>query len=659
MAGTHLLNLRVLASEDVASYSLLRFEGREAISEPFDYQLELLCSEPPVALRDWIGKLVEFDVTMSNGDERVFAGRIYETRQAAASSLGTGSQRSMLYRLVVRARPAYFATTYGRATHFIQDRTSREIFETMTADVPGLVTDISLSPSPPKRSYAVRYDESEFDFLDRLLAQDGIMYFFTYDRAAGTFRHKMHVANAASAYSDVDGGSDVNFTTGATAAVIQSLDHAHRALAGKHDYHAFEVNTLDTPWKASAEISGSWGRVYAHSFEDLAGEALAAGDLTTRGGAHNEAYAQAAETIAGTGNSAAFFPGGRITLDWDESGAAQRAVLTSVTHSAYDPWPLGEAGAATYSNSFTAMDAAKAFRPPVPNARKRAPGPVLGVVSEESSSPGEAKIDDKSRIPVEIAEALIYDGPKPLPKIVWLPVQQQWAHSTHGAQFFPRIGTRVIVDFLYGDPDLPIVVGTMYTPSQEYPFDPSGGKATQSGWKSITDKNGSITQNFLFEDKPGAEEIQLYTGRDYRRLIDNDDWGTIKHDQTLIVENDQTETVKHDQKLNVENDQTITITNNRKIDVTGEEKTTIQKTRTTTVTQKSLLESMKEIELKVGVSSIKMTTDKIVITSAQIEIKGSATVKIEGTASLETKSTMAQHSGDAMMTIKGGIVMIN
>ena len=109
----------------------------------------------------------------------------------------------------------------------------------------------------------------------------------------------------------------------------------------------------------------------------------------------------------------------------------------------------------------------------------------------------------------------------------------------------------------------------------------------------------------------------------------------------------------------MKHDQAITIENNRTVKVTGTEETTVQKTRTTKVMQKSLHESMKEIELKVGPSSIKMTPDKIVITAVQIEIKGTATVKIEGTAMLETKGLMVQHSADAMMTIKGGIVMIN
>ena len=107
------------------------------------------------------------------------------------------------------------------------------------------------------------------------------------------------------------------------------------------------------------------------------------------------------------------------------------------------------------------------------------------------------------------------------------------------------------------------------------------------------------------------------------------------------------------------NDQTITITNNRKIDVTGKEDTTIGKTRTTTVTEKSLLESKKEIELKVGPCSIQMTMQGIVIKAPQIEIKADATLKMSGGAMAELKAPMTTVSGDGMLTLKGGVVMIN
>ncbi len=643
MAGAHLLNLDILAQETVDDYSLLRFDGREAISETFDYHLELFAGTRPSDLGAWIGQLVEWTVTLTNGDSRTFAGRIFETR----FTLGDGMAGSPGYRIQLRVRPAYQATAYARATHVVQDMDASAIFSAMTADVPGLVTDMG-ARTPPKRGYATRYDETEQDFLGRLLAQDGIFYYFTYDRGAGPFHHKMHLGDSASAYGDVPGGDESSFRPGASSSTLKRLSRAQRAWPGKADVHAFDVNKLHTPWTADTAGASSWGKVYAHSYEHISGEAAAQADTGGRATLHGASYKQDAETIAGDSDDPAYFAGGRITLDWSGDGGGQQVVLTSVVHSAYDPWMLGEEGQAIYRNDFTAMDAATAFRPPVPLTRRRAPGPILGLIALKGTAEGEAKIDNKSRVPVSIVAARDYAGA--LPPIVWLPVQQQWAAGTHGAQFFPRIGTRVVIDFLYGDPDLPFISGTMYNPAQQYPFDPAS-KATQTGWRSVTDKNGSIVQEMLFEDKPGAEEIQLTTDRDYRRMIKNDDWGTIKHDQTLVVENDQTETVKHDQKLTVENDRTVKIT--------GVQDTTIQKTRTVTVTQKSLLESKKEIELKVGLSSIKMTMDKIVITAPQIEIKGTATVKVEGGAMLETKAPLAQHNAGAMMIIKGGMVMIN
>ncbi len=195
--------------------------------------------------------------------------------------------------------------------------------------------------------------------------------------------------------------------------------------------------------------------------------------------------------------------GGRVEIKSAGSLSPKRVVLTSVTHSAYDPWMLPGTQHGQYRNSFTAIDANKIFRPPVGAPDCKAPGPLLGVVASDGKAAGEVTIDDQWRVPVEIANARDYSG-QGLEKYVWLPVQQQWAHSTHGAQFFPRIGTRVIIDFLYGNPDLPFISGTVYTPSQAYPFDPASN-ATQSGWRSVTDKNGSITQEFHFEDKPAAK----------------------------------------------------------------------------------------------------------------------------------------------------------
>lgn len=625
----HLLNLRELAGEALDEYALLGFEGREAISEPFEYRLEIVSTANP-DLSSWIGKLAEFDVSMhSIGTKRVFAGRIYGARLAE-----DGGDR----RIHILVRPAYHALSYARATHFVQDKTTLDIFDAMTADVPGLVKKVSVSPAPPKRGYAVRYDENEIDFLARLLAQDGIMYFFVQSDSAGAFHHRMILSNGTGDYVDVEGGP-FDFVANSETAAVRSLERRYRAAPRSHGHVGFNVNKLDTPFPQTSAAKDSWGGVYSHAFETTSIETMDADGVKPRQTASDEQTAQAATFYEGTAIEPGFQAGGRLEISGEDKKKT-RVVLVSVVHSAYDPWMLEGEMPAQYANRFTAIDADKIYRPPVAAHDRRAPGPVLGVVALKGAAAGEVKVDKESRIPVAIANARDYAGK--LPEVVWLPVQQQWSHSTHGAQFFPRIGSRVIVDFLYGNPDLPFVAGSMFTPSHKYPFDVSA-KVTQSGWRSVSDKNGSIVQEFHFEDKPGTEEIYLYTGRDYRRVIDQDDWGTVKRDQTLEVQRDQK----------------LTVTRDRTVKIDGLQKTDITKTRTVTVIDKSKLESKKEIEFLVGPSSIKLTMQGIEITAPQITIKGTATVKVEAGAMLETKAPMSQHKGDGMMIIKGGIVMIN
>lgn len=630
MVEQHLLNLRVLADATVDEYALLSFEGREAISEPFDYRLELITTaEADVSA--WIGKLAEFDVSPGDGSQRIFAGRIYGTRRVVSGGLN---------RIFVQVRPAYHALSYGRATHFIQDKNSLDIFEAMTSDTTGLVKTVGVSPAPAVRGYSVRYDETEIDYLARLLAQDGILYFFVYDRASGPFRHKMVVTNKSADYVDV-AASPIDFLPNSAKGAIPSLGRHYKAAARKHGYVSFNVNKLDTPFTKDVTASETWGSVHGHGYETIGFEAVAAGDIAPRGTAQEQQHGIASESVEGSSNEPSFLAGGRVEITGGEAVSPKRVVLTSVVHSAYDPWMLPGAETAHYGNEFTAIDATKVFRPALDSLERKAPGPLLGVVAADGAAPGEAKIDDQWRVPVAIANARDYSA-QGLPKYVWLPVQQQWAHSTHGAQFFPRIGTRVIIDFLYGNPDLPFISGTVYTPSQAYPFDPTS-KATQSGWRSVSDKNGSIVQEFRFEDKPGSEEVYLYTGRDYRRMIDQDDWGTVKRDQTLEVQRDQ--------KLTVTRDRTVKIDGKQKSDVTG--------TRTITVIDKNLLESKKEIEIKVGPSSIKLTLQGIEIKAPKITIKADAQLDMSGGATAALKAPKTDVTADAMLTLKGGIVMIN
>ena len=625
----HFLNLTALAGESVDDYALLSFRGREAISEPFDYTIEVLTREDP-DLTSWIGKLAEFTVAPGSGSTRTFSGRIYAVE---------GGWQAGRLRIAVHIGPAWLALAYARATHFIQDQTSVDIFEAMTADIPGFAKTVNASPAPPARGYAVRLDETEIDFLTRLLAQDGFYYVFRQGQSDGLYHHRMVVSNVTSDYDDIE-GSPIYVDPDQPHGTILSIERHLRAGPRSHRHVSLNPNKLDTPFIATGDSALSWGAVYPHADETIGYEATAEAGLDVRKTASDQNLAQASAIWAGTSSCHRLTAGGRMEVSGAEPEVKGRLVVTSVTHSVYDPWMLGGSAAARYSNSFTAIEATAIWRPRVGDPQRVAPGPVVGIINDnDKTAVGKPVIDDQSRVPVKIIGAREYDNVK-LPKFVWLQVQQQWAAGTHGAQFFPRTGTRVIVDFLYGNPDLPFVSGTVYTPSQTYPFEST---PTQTGWRSITEGNGSIKQEFRFEDKEGAEEIYMHTGRDYRREIDEDELATVKRDQKSTIERNQELTVNKDQKETIQGKVTVDVT----------------QTRTVTVTQKNKLESQQEIELVVGPCSIKLSMSGIEIKAPQIKINADGILDMKAGGQATLKAPMVQINADAMAVLQGGIVMIN
>jgi type VI secretion system secreted protein VgrG len=618
--ATRLLTLKTLGAADVSEFMLVSFEGREAMSEPFDYRLQVshIGSGAFPTLTEWIGKLAEFDLEWNNGPPRSFAGRIYEARRVHGESVV----------IELRVRPAYHALAYARGTHLIQDKTAVEIFNAMTADLSGLVKTVDANVAV-KRAYCVRYDESEIDFLNRLLARDGIFYFFQYDSGGGPYKHKMVVGNAASSYVDVD-AAPFQFLTGDRGQSDATTLQRDFSAAPTTVYHrSLNVALLHDAWGQETSSADEWSAVYSHKYETIGDEADT-NDLAASLGAEAGGIRQRTDFVSGSSGYHEFFAGGRVEIDAADGDFPSRVVLTSVQHSAYDP-PTSSGGKPSYRNSFTAMPADDVFRPPVGEPQRRAPGPMLGIVDDKSSQPGKVVVDSWSRIPVRVAGARVYDN---LPEFIWLPVQQQWASDTHGAQFFPRTSARVLIDFLYGNPDLPFVSGSIYTETNRYPFDPAS-TAMHSGWRSVTDENGSVTQELRFEDKPSEERVYLYTGRNFERQVDKDEIGTVNENETLTVKMNRTRTVNQ------------------------KEEVTVDQTRTMTVKQKSLHQSDQEIEIKVGASSIVLKPDKITIKAPQIEITADATLKMSGGASSALDAPKNDITSAGVITVQGTLVKIN
>jgi type VI secretion system secreted protein VgrG len=209
-------------------------------------------------------------------------------------------------------------------------------------------------------------------------------------------------------------------------------------------------------------------------------------------------------------------------------------------------------------------------------------------------------------------------------------VAQTWAGKHWGAQFIPRLGQEVLVAFIEGDPDRPVVVGSVYNGEQTPPFDLPGNQA-QWGFRSRSTKGGaSDSGNELrFDDSKGAEDIYLKAEKDFHRLV------------------------KHDDNLDVKHSQTVTIANDRTITLTSGDDNLIIKSGNHTIKVsmgKTTIEAMQGIELKVGGNSISIDQSGIKIKGIQVSIEGQAQAMIKG--------AMTDIKGDAMVQVKGAITMI-
>jgi type VI secretion system secreted protein VgrG len=237
----------------------------------------------------------------------------------------------------------------------------------------------------------------------------------------------------------------------------------------------------------------------------------------------------------------------------------------------------------------------------------------------------------------------------------WIRVSQPWAGKGWGAITIPRIGQEVIVDFLEGNPDQPIITGRVYNADQTVPY-ALPDNATQTGIKSRSTKAGG-QDNFneiRMEDKKGQEEIYIHAEKDMNVVVENNATLKIgfdkkdKGNQTIDIYNDRTTTLEQgNDKLQLKqgNREVVLDMGNHTLSIKqGNQETKVD-------LGKSTLEAMQSIELKVGQNSIK-------IDQSGITIKGMM-IKIEGTAMAEVKSPMTTIKGDGMLTAKGGIVMIN
>ena len=316
---------------------------------------------------------------------------------------------------------------------------------------------------------------------------------------------------------------------------------------------------------------------------------------------------------------------------------ADQFVVLRVDHRCRDYSGCAFEGAVEYSNEFSCMPADFGYRPPRMTAKPRITGPQTATVTDGPDEFGRAKVrfpwfaDDTSR---------------------WTRVAQSWAYNQMGTQFLPRTDSEVVVEFEGGDPDRPIIVGMVYNGKNKLPFDVPANK-TQSGVRSanwgdagVADKSNELR----FEDRDGSEEIFLHAQKDFTRVVVNDDKLTVEQGKRSVDIQQGNLEVSVDMgdystKVKTGNHTTEVSTGNHST------KLSIGNHEVKMDAGAGSIEALQSITLKVGQSSV-------TIDQTGVSIKGMM-VKVEGQVMLDMKSPMTTVNADALLTLKGGITMVN
>ena len=549
----------------------------------------------------------------------------------------------------------------------------------------------SLKATYTKRDYCVQYRETTFDFVSRLMEDEGIFYYFEHT-ASG---HTMVLGDDAAVHSDCSGVSDLRYQEGATTAhevdVVSECHLERQVTTGSYalDDFSFETPTTDLEVKVTGE-----GKLARH---DYPGGFEKEADGEKRAKVRLEAHV--AQRVRLDGESYCPFGAGcAFSLSkHPRSDINGRHVLVTVNHQLTQE---------AYSNAFSAIPADTTFRPLLETPRPVIAGTQTAIVTGKSGE--EIWTDKYGRIKV----CFHWDrgGKGDEKSSCWIRVAQGWAGKQWGSFCLPRVGQEVVVAFLEGDPDRPLVTGSLYNADQTVPYALPTNQ-TQATVKRNTSKGGGGFNEIRFEDKKDAEEVYVHAQKDMKTEVLNDQTTLVTKNRLITVsEGDETHavskgkrtlTVKGDEQHTSEANFTHEVKGDFKLKVTGAISIeaggdmTIKADGAVTVKAGSSLTSEAgqsltnktgtELENEAGTgltnkagtdltnkagmsltnkAGMSLTNDAgMSLTNdagTSLTNKGGITVFNEGGVSLTNKGSATQTvEGGATLTLKGGMVMIN
>jgi type VI secretion system secreted protein VgrG len=612
--------------------------GAEAMSELFEFRVSALSPKTNIAPEDILGKPATLSMARPKDEKRLVNGIV---TSISAGAVTRNEHRQ--YTLVIS--PALWTLSRKSDYKVFQQKKIPDILSEL---LKGIKFKNSLRGKYEPREYCTQFGETDLAFFQRLVAEEGIFYYFTHTDS----EHTLVLGDATTAYTDASQDS-IEYRQDAENAVntIAEFDVRSNLTETKwtlsdYDYEVATDPSLTTTSTALAPASSKGWEQFR----------FGAGPKAQRVKALSTAAVDAVDAgfaiAEGRGGAASFTPGHKFTIKKHPLTdlVGKKFALTRVAHEARDPTYFtmrpGTEIKPYYRNRFSCIPADRIARQPLPPQKPVVRGPQTAVVVG-SKTKGEIVTDDMGRI--EVRFPWDRKGKKDDKASCLVRVAQSVAGSGWGTVFIPRVGMEVVVHFLDGDPDRPLVTGAVYNVDNKAPWI-SKTSATKSGFFTLNVGSSSkdTAHELSFDEKAGEEKLTIHAQKDFLREVENDDTLDVKNDQKRTIKNNRTTTITDG------NDELTLSKGNQKLTISqgNQELTIAQGNQTVKANAGQItIEAMQGIKLKCGQSVVE-------ITQQGVKING-LTVTVTGTTKVETSAPMVQISADGIASLKGGIVNIN
>ncbi|MDX2132080.1 MAG: type VI secretion system tip protein TssI/VgrG [Planctomycetota bacterium] len=648
------------------------FSMTEELGRPFVAHLELRSEQGEIDPNAILGGNVTIRVNLPNGENRFINGFIARFSQEEYQ----GDEASNKFRATMV--PWLWFLTRAAGCRIFQNKSVPDIVKQVFDDLKFTDYEFKTTGTYAEREYVVQYRETSFNFISRLLEEEGIYYWFKHENG----KHTMILNDTPARHEPNEHYAEVKYVGDETSSVgeerVWDLSVEHQVQPGTTAMIDFDFTAPTKNLYVKREDPKQHPQAAFEIF-DFPGRYKEFADGETYAAIRNEELACQHVVTRLVGNVRGITAGSKFTLtDYPLASRNAEYVCTSVSCSVQvDEYEMGKSGdgEGVFQSAFTCIPADVQFRPARTTPRPHVAGPQTAIVVGPDGEEIFTDPDAFGRVKVHFH----WDWKEKADEncSCWVRVSQNWAGKRWGALFLPRVGQEVIVDFLEGDPDCPVITGRLYNKDNMPPYALPDNK-TMSTIKTNSSKGGEGFNELRFEDKKGEEQIFMHAEKNFDLRVKNDMFVTVLHDRHDIVENDHVIHIKHDTSRLIDNDLKEEIANDRNVKVGGKEAVEIAGSKSLSVAgdvieefggamstavsgklsiqaDKIVLEGSTNITLQVGSSYIAIDSSSIDIVSTDITINGESSITGEAGSELKLEGgSSAELKGGSSLTCEGG-----